>query len=456
MKVVVQMAPTTIYPRYAEHRLLEALEDSPVVLINGPRQCGKSTLARTICAPEDFGSPSGDRLQSSALYSGAYSIRGKYEYISLDDDNLRTGAQEDPVGFVGDLPDKVVLDEVQRAPELFTALKVAVDRNRTPGRFVLTGSSNILLLERLADSLAGRQEIVRLHPLSQGEIEAGVTQLEDTMPHSSPPTDFLGRIFGDGFRIGQSARLGRELYSRIVAGGFPPALARTAAHRRAAWCRAYAEAHVQRDVRDMARIRSLDVIPRLLNVAASQTARLFNLSELSAPFQLSRQTIGDYVTLLERVFLLEKLPPWHGVRRGRLLKTPKLHLGDTGLGCALLGLDEESLATNQTFKSSLLETFVYQELRRQASWSIDPHSFFYYRDKDQVEVDIVMERGSLAVAGVDIKASATVVSSDFRGLRKLKRIAGSRFTNGVVLYDGESVARFGDSLYAVPIRHLWK
>ena len=207
---------------------------------------------------------------------------------------------------------------------------------------------------------------------------------------------------------------------------------------------------MQRDVRDMARIRSLDVIPRLLNVAASQTAKLYNLSELAAPFQLSRQTIGDYVTLLERVFLLEKLQPWHGVRSGRLLKTPKLHLGDTGLGCALLGLDEESLVTNREVRGNLLETFVFQELRRQASWSINPHSFYYYRDKDQQEVDIVIERGSLAVAGVDVKAAATVVSSDFRGLRKLKRIAGSRFANGVVLYDGETVTRFGDRLYAVP------
>ena len=450
------MAPATVYPRYAEHRLLEALEDSPVVLINGPRQCGKTTLAQTICAPEYLGSPSRERIAANISHSGAYSIRGKYDYISLDDDNLRIGAQEDPLGFVDDLPDNVVLDEVQRAPELFTALKVAVDRDRTPGRFVLTGSSNILLLERLADSLAGRQEVVRLHPLSQGEIEAGVTHLDNTVPQADPTTDFLGRIFGDGFRISRSARLGRQLYSRIVAGGFPPALARTAAHRRAAWCRAYAEAHVQRDVRDMARIRSLDVIPRLLNVAASQTAKLYNLSELAAPFQLSRQTIGDYVTLLERVFLLEKLQPWHGGRAGRLLKTPKLHLGDTGLGCALLGLDEEALATNREVRGCLLETFVFQELRRQASWSINPHSFYYYRDKDQQEVDIVVERGSLTVAGVDVKAAATVVSSDFRGLRKLKRIAGSRFTNGVVLYDGETVTRFGDRLYAVPIRHLWK
>ena len=450
------MLPTTIYPRYAEYRLLEALEDSPIVMIHGPRQCGKTTLAQTICAPGYFDStPVGPPATDSAHYD-PFGIRGKYEYISLDDDNLRVGAQEDPVGFVDDLPDNVVVDEVQRAPELFTALKMAVDRDRTPGRFVLTGSSNILLLERLADSLAGRQEIVRLHPLSQGEIEAGSTHLEDSLPQNQPPTGFLDRLFADGFRINQSARLGRELYRRVVAGGFPPALARTVARRRAAWCRAYVEAHVQRDVRDMAHIRSLDVIPRLLNVAAAQTAQLYNLTELAAPFQLSRQTIGDYVTLLERVFLLEKLPPWHRGRSGRLVKTPKLHLGDTGLGCALLGLDEESLAANRTVRGNFLETFVFQELRRQASWSADPHSFFYYRDKDQLEVDVVIERGALSVAGVDVKAAATVVSSDFRGLRKLKRIAGSRFTNGVVFYDGETITRFGESLYAVPIRHLWK
>ena len=176
----------------------------------------------------------------------------------------------------------------------------------------------------------------------------------------------------------------------------------------------------QRDVRELARIASLDALPRLLALAAAQTARLLNVSDLAAPFQLSRPTIRDYVTLLERVFLLEALPPWHSNRLSRLVKTPKLHVGDTGLACALLGVDAAALLADRSLLGPLLETFVFQELRRQASWHEEPHAFFHYRDRDGTEVDIVIERGARQLAGVEVKAGATVTSADFRGLRKLR------------------------------------
>ena len=183
---------------------------------------------------------------------------------------------------------------------------------------------------------------------------------------------------------------------------------------------------------------------------------MFNLSDLASPFSVSRPTIGEYVGLLERLFLLERLPPWHSNRLGRLVKTPKLHIGDTGLGCALIDVDAPSLDADRPFLGQYLETFVYQELRRQASWHDASMHFFHYRDKDQVEVDIVIERGARAVAGVEVKASATVTSSDFRGLRKLRRVTGERFAAGIVFYDGEIGAGFGDNLYAVPLRRLWE
>jgi uncharacterized protein len=213
---------------------------------------------------------------------------------------------------------------------------------------------------------------------------------------------------------------------------------------------------VQRDVRDLARISALDALPRLLTLAAGQSARLLNVADLAAPFQLSRPTIRDYVTLLARVFLLEELPPWHSNRLSRLVKTPKLHLGDTGLACALLGVDATALAADRPLLGQLLETFVFQELRRQASWHEAPIAFHHFRDKDGVEVDIVLESGGQRVAGVEIKAAATVTAADFRGLRKLKETAGKRFAAGVVLYDGEATAPFGDRLFAVPIRRLWE
>lgn len=194
----------------------------------------------------------------------------------------------------------------------------------------------------------------------------------------------------------------------------------------------------------------------MLTLAAGQTAHLLNVADLATPFQLSRSTIRDYVTLLARVFLLEALPPWHSNRLSRLIKTPKLHLGDTGLACALLGVDAATLAADRPLLGQLLETFVFQELRREASWRDDPMAFHHFRDKDGVEVDIVIEGAGQRVAGVEVKAGATVRADDFRGLRKLKESAGKRFAGGVVLYDGAVIAPFGERLFAVPLRRLWE
>jgi len=328
-------------------------------------------------------------------------------------------------------------------PALFTALKTAVDRKRIAGRFLLTGSANVLLVPKLADSLAGRMEILRLYPLAQCEL-------------ARRAPSFLDALFRGAFKTRQSARLASQLAERITAGGYPAALARPSARRRATWYRDYLEALVQRDVRDLARISSLDALPRLLSLAAAQTARLLNVTDLAAPFQLSRPTIRDYVTLLERVFLLETLPPWHSNRLSRLVKTPKLHMGDSGLACALLGVDAAALAADRPLFGQLLETFVFQELRRQASWRDEPISFFHFRDKDGAEVDIVLERGARELVGVEVKASATVTAADFRGMRKLREAAGKRFIAGVVLYDGEITASFGDGLFAIPLRALWE
>jgi predicted AAA+ superfamily ATPase len=366
-----------------------------------------------------------------------------YAYITFDDDVQLAAALSDPVGFVADLPDRAVLDEVQRAPGLFTAIKTAVDRRRTPGRFILTGSANVLLVPKLADSLAGRMEILRLHPLAQCEL-AGTA------------SGFLDTLFTNAFVGRRHERLGQELARRIVAGGYPAALVRASERRRAVWYRDYVETLVQRDVRDLARISSLDVLPRLLQLAAGQTARLVNVTGLASPFQLSRPTIRDYVTLLERVFLLDLLPSWHSNRLSRLIKTPKLHVGDTGLASALLGLDAQALTKDRAVLGQLLETFVFQELRRQAGWQETTIAFYHFRDKDGAEVDIVLERGAHELAGIEVKASATVTGADFRGLRKLKDAAGKRFVAGVVLYDGESTMGFGDGLFAVPIRALWE
>ena len=340
-------------PRLAANHLSDALADTPVVIVHGPRQCGKTTLAMQV----------GKRLG--------------FDYISLDDDAARRAAQDDPAGFVARLPNRAIIDEVQRAPEIFLPLKVEVDRRRTPGRFLLTGSTNVLLLPRMADSLAGRMGSIRLHPMAQCEIERRQPKL-------------LGAIMRGDFKMRSSRRLGEELAVRIAGGGFPAALARKTTARRRQWYADYVDAMVQRDLRDLSRISSLHAIPKLLRLAASQTARLMNVSELAAPFQVSRPTIRDYLTLLERIFVVEELPPWHSNRLKRLVKTPKLHMSDSGLACALLGLSPTDLWNDREVLGQLLESLVFGELRRQASGADDAVGFSHFRDKDGAEVDIVI------------------------------------------------------------------
>ena len=409
-----------IYPRFALGRLEEALADTPVVLIHGPRQCGKSTLAQTMAE------------------------RRGYATFTFDDENVLRAARADPVGFCAELPAKAVLDEVQRIPELFTSIKALVDRDRRPGRLILTGSANVMMLPKLADSLAGRMEVLRLGPLTQVELGGRV-----------PGTAWLDRLFGGRFAIAAGARLGDGLIERVVGGGFPAALARTSARRRREWQLQYVEALTQRDLRELARIRSLEAVAKLLELAAGQTARLFNASELAGPFELSRPTIREYLAMLEQVFLIDFLPPWHHNRLSRLIKTPKLHLADTGLAAALLGTDAAALKENRSLFGQLLETFVFQELRRQASWAEASHRFFHYRDKDQLEVDIVIERDGRLISGVEVKASSTVNEGDFRGLNRLRDATGKNFRCGIVFYDGATALPFGEQMFAVPVAELW-
>jgi len=409
-----------LYPRFTEASLREALQDTPAVLIHGSRQCGKTTLARSI----------GKELD--------------YHYISFDDDNQLQAAVTDPVGFVKSLPERTILDEIQRAPALFTSIKASVDQNRKPGRFILTGSANVLLLPQLADSLAGRMEIIHLRPLAQSEI-------------AGQKTSFLRQLFDANFgadaQHSQCRHLGESLAELICRGGYPSAIVRNTARRRSIWYRDYITTIIKRDVQDIANIHNLDILPKLLTLAASQTARLFVASDLASPFAISRPTIRDYLALLEQIFLIEQLPPWHSNRLSRLIKTPKMHLADTGLACALLGVNSQSLWQDKTLLGQLLETFIYQELRKYADWHDEELKFYHFRNKDKVEVDIIIEQGR-KLSGIEIKAAATVTQADFKGLAKLKDSCGEQFAAGVVFYDGETILPFGERLLAVPISLL--
>lgn len=406
----------TLYRRLAESALITALADTPVVLIHGPRQCGKTTLALQV------------------------GTRRRYRYYTFDDAATLAAARSDITGFVSRLEEHAILDEVQHVPELFAALKPVVDANRNAVRFILTGSSNVMLVPRLSDSLAGRMEILRLYPLSQIELER------------ARPT-FLGTLFSDAQSFAHNGRLGKELAERIVRGGYPVVQRRTP-RRRDDWYANYIDTLVQRDVRDLAHIGSLDALPKLLTLAASQTARLANISEMASQFELSRPTIRSYLTLIERLFLIEFLPPWFSNRVKRLIKSPKLHFGDTGLACSLLRCSAAELDDQRDLLGQLLETFVFGEIEKQTSANSERISLHHMRDKDGYEVDIVVQRGT-HYAGIEVKAASSVREGDFRGLKRLRELLGPRFHSGIVLYDGDNVLPFGEGLLAVPLSSLW-
>jgi predicted AAA+ superfamily ATPase len=411
-------APDDLLPRHAAPLVETALADFPVVLLHGPRQSGKTTLARIVAA------------------------RRGMAWHSLDDPATREAATGDPVGFARSLEKGAVLDEVQRAPGLFVALKATVDEDRRPGRFLLAGSANILALPRLSDSLAGRMAIVRLHPLSQAEIERR-------------PAAFLPRLFRGEFPTQTVPRDAGDLIRRIVRGGYPATRRAGSGPRAAAWLRDYLRTVLERDAAEVSRLRHAAILPRLLEATAAVTATPFNFASLARPFGVARATIQDYASVLERLFLLHSLPAWHGNRLRRLTRAPKLHLADSGLAAAVLGLGEEDLEADRTRLGALAESFVHGELRRLADAEEDPPRLTHFRDRDGAEVDIVLERGVRSVAGVEVKTGETVRGSDFSGLRKLRAATGRRFTSGVVLYDGTATLPFGERLFAVPVRALW-
>ena len=410
------MNKKTAYPRHIEPRLNDALNDSPVVLILGPRQCGKTTLAREMGKKAD------------------------YRYYTFDDENMRNRAQEDPLGFVNSTPERAILDEVQKVPGIFPSIKLSVDRNRTAGRFILTGSVDLLQMRQVRESLAGRMDIIRLHPFSQNELER------------IPPL-FPAALFQPPFSPTPTSSSYETYANRIIAGGYPAALQRSR-FRQSNWYRTFLEALLKSDAPTISQIHSLESLPRLLEMVAGRTAQLLNVNTLASSFQLNRLTIRNYLTLLEKMFLLEKIPPWHGNLSKRLVKTPKIHLSDTGILCALLNLDQSAFEDDRTLFGHVLETFILQELERQASASEQRYTFHHFKNRDGAEVDIVIQLGT-KLAGVEVKASSTIRSSDFKGLRKLQDIADKNFVSGTIFYPGDSVMGFGKNLHALPLTQLW-
>jgi len=368
----------------------------------------------------------------------------RFAYVTFDDAATLAFAQADPTGFVAALPRRVILDEIQRVPELLRTLKLAIDDDRRPGRFVLTGSANLLLLPRLGDSLAGRMEVVHLQPLTAAE--------QARVPGRLLATLLAGRLRP---AIAAAARQSPQaLAGRIVAGGFPEAVARSATRARA-WHREYLRTVLERDVQDVARVRDTAAVGRLLEMLALRTAELLNVSSLGNDLDLRRETIEQYLAVCERLYLVRRLLPWHRNHASRLIKTPKIHMVDSGLAATLTGLTAADWNTERSRFGHLLESFVVQQIIAQAGWTDPDLRFWHYRDKDQVEVDLVITRGR-QTWGVEVKSAMTVTPTDGQGLRRLAAQCGADYQCGVLLYAGNSAFALGDGRnLAMPLARLW-
>ena len=398
--------------------IVEALEDTPVICLLGPRQCGKSTLAAHL-DPE--------RL-----------------LVSLDESRYLDNARSDPDGFVASLPARVTINEIQRAPQILRAIKRAVDLDRSSGRFLLTGSANLLLLPNVDESLVGRMEVKRLQPLSESEKDGQAGK-------------FLHTLLTNGFKpsVGNSPLAHDELASRLLAGGYPEANRRTLVRARS-WYREYMRSIINRDVSDVARIKDADDVARLFRLLAIRTGELQNTNGLANELKLSYVTVEKYLNVLERLFLIRRLPSWQKNHANRLIKAPKIHLIDSGLSAALAGLDEHSWRDERSRMGHLLESFVVQQIITQVGWTNEDLQCHHYRDKDKLEVDLVITRGT-KTWGIEIKASSSVSAQDIKGLKRLSDHCGEHFQGGVVLYNGEDILRLGDDkFHAVPISQLWK
>ncbi|MFF5080482.1 ATP-binding protein [Actinoplanes sp. NPDC000266] len=413
------MTTRQLIPRHAAAQVGEALADTRVVLISGARQAGKSTLVRVVA---------GDRLA---------------ERRDLDRAQDRAAASADPVGFV-DSPDLLVIDEIQRVPDLLLAIKASIDEDPRPGRYLLTGSSRLFGMVAAPDALPGRMETVELWPFSQGEID-------------SEPDGFIDAIFEFGPRLRHESAVMRADYTaRIVRGGLPEATGRDDARRRQRFFDGYVQALIDRDVLQLSDIQHKGELRKLVRLLAARTATIITAGSLESGLGLSRPTIARYLQALEEIFLVKRIPAWSRNLGTRATAAPKMIFVDSGIAANEVAVDARALLRPGAPFGPLLESFVLSELARQLTWSKQRAELSHYRDRDRYEVDAVLENRSGQVVGVEVKAASTVGSDDFRGLRRLADRLGDDFIAGVVLYTGTSTLPFGDKLRAIPVSALWQ
>ncbi len=415
----IDMRPLPV-KRHAEARVIDALDDTPVVILQGARHVGKSTLAGEVAG-----------------------LRGG-RVVTLDDDAVRAAAAVDPAGFIDAAPGLLVIDEVQRVPALLLAIKAAVDRDRRPGQFLLAGSANLLRLRSVRDSLAGRAETIELFGFSQGELRGEREQ-------------FIDRAMTTVLDVGwKSPMTRREYLDAACTGGYPEVVFRRL-HRRAAWYDSYTSRIVDRDAADVSSLQRLGDLGRLVRLLAARNASELNVADVSADGGFPARTLPPYLDLLETLYLTWRVPAWSTNLTQRVTARPKIVVLDSGLAAHQMNLSPESMhPTRQPEPAGgLLEAFVLGELRKQIGWSDNRVRIFHYRDRTGPEVDILLEHPDGRIVGIEVKASSNIGLRTFRWLSKLRDGLGPRFVQGIVLHTGTDALAFGDRLTAQPIAALW-
>lgn len=409
-----------MFKRNIAEKLKKALTRSPVTLLLGARQTGKTTLIREVASEQT------------------------YHYVSLDDIRFLAAAQHDPIGFLSDLPKPLIIDEVQRVPELFLAIKHDVDLNRQAGRYLLTGSANPLLIPKVGDSLAGRVEIITLYPLSQGELQ----NHKDT---------FIDAVWDrDSFVMPKEGSCSRtELFSKMLVGGYP-SVQTIDEEDRQAWFNNYITTIIQKDVFDLSGVEALQAMPRILTVLAMHAGSLLNVAELSRQTGIPTTTLNRYLIVLKTIFLTFAQEPWHANFIRRVMKSPKFYLVDTGLLSWLSMMTLERMQSVPSIAGNMLENFVMSELLKQQTWNKTPVRIYHFRTSDgNKEVDIVLERFDGKVIGIEVKSTATPTFKDAQGLVYLKDELGQKWHRGILLYTGDQVVPLAPTIVALPMSLLW-
>ena len=395
-----------MYKRSALSILKEALQISPAVLLSGARQVGKSTLCLSL----------------------------DYEYRVFDSLTERASALNDPIGYVATLPNPITLDEIQKVPEVLEGIKIAIDKQRLNGAFLLTGSANVLDMKRAKETLAGRIIEIPLWPLSQKEL------------HDKADENIIDILFGQGVdHLKGNNVTYDEVLTSIVNGGYPEIVKIDSRKGRSLWFNAYISTYVERDIRDVGELRDISAFIRFYNIIAPRSCGLLNKSNLASDADLSEPTVSNYLSMLEMIYQISLLQPYSSNISKRFIKSPKLYMTDSGLFCHLLGIHSAAELTTSTHKGDVVETFVYSELLKHIGYSqVQPH-LYHYRTNDKKEIDFVVEKSDKIFA-IEVKASQSIKQDTFKHIVDFQN-RSSKEVVGIVIYAGDNLLSFGDDTY---------